>query len=200
MQNNASTLPSSSITFVRGEDMSATLIRLLLIGVFLDLTQGDAQDSFRAAQFRGLTMGKDRVADAIRLLGKPETILRKPDATWIYYQDLGPAPGRVEIIADTKTTVIKSVNVFPSELSLVRAKAFFGPAFKIVHYDWDSCLSSGGSSPVFESKDGPLERIVYAEKGIVIKADGAKVDYISYSSKPPGTKRSRCKDEDAQRN
>ena len=168
------------------------LLRSLLLGVMLWMNPGFAQDSFRPAQFRGLTMGKSTIADVTRLLGKPATIVRKPDATWIYYRDLGPAPGRVEIIADTKTTVIESVNVYPNDLTLGKAKAILGPAFKVIRYDWDSCFSVGGSSPVLESKDGPLERVVYAEQGIVIKAEGARADYVAYRSEPFGAKQSQC--------
>lgn len=173
------------------------LLRSLLFGFMLWMNPGLAQDSFRPAQFRGLTMGKSTIADVTRLLGKPEMILKKPDDTWIYYRDLGPAPGEVEITADTKITVIESVNVYPNDLTLEKAKAILGPAFKMIRYEFDSCLAFGGAAPLFESKDGQFEFVVYAAQGIVIRPDGVKVRAIEYRSKPPGTKQSRCQGKNA---
>jgi len=172
------------------------ILRLLLFGTILGPNQGFAQD-FRPAQFRGLTMGKSTIADAERLLGKPETILRKPDATWIYYKDLGPAPGRVEIIADTKTAVIESVNVYPTDLPMEKAKAIFGPAFKIISYDFDTCLAFGGSAPLFESKDGQFDFVAYADQGIAIRSFAKNTRSIEYLSKPIGPKQSRCRGKNA---
>jgi hypothetical protein len=173
------------------------LLCSLLVASILSLNPASAQDGFRPAKFRGLTMGKDKIADVTRLLGKPETILRKPDATWIYYKDLGPAPGEVEIIADTKTTVIESVNVYPTELTLEKAKAIFGPAFKVIRYEFDGCLSFGGAAPLYESEDGQFEHVVYAGQGIVINNGGKYISWIAYRSIPIGTKQSRCMDKNA---
>ena len=93
----------------------------------------------------------------------------------------------------------KSPDLDPDDLSLEKAKAIFGPDFKVIYYDFDSCLGKGGSAPIFESKDGDLEFVVYAERGIVIYVGGKGADYISYLSKPLGTKTSRCQGKNANR-
>ena len=101
-------------------------------------------------------MGKATIADAERLLGKPKDTFRNKGSgvTWLYYDSLGPVPGKVEMVTKPKTTVISSVAINAESLTEKEAKAIFGPTFKVIRYASDDCLHDGEGAPLFESKDG----------------------------------------------
>jgi hypothetical protein len=159
-----------------------------------------AQDSFKPAEFAGLRVGKATVTEAKKRLGQPRDSFRGGMGTdWLYYSDVGPVPGKVEIIADSKTGLIEGVSVYPDNLTLKEATKLFGPNYRTVRYALDECLSSGGDgAPIYESKDGPLEYVVYSDQGIAIAPDGEQVRSIEYLSRPLGAKKSQCEDKGAQ--
>lgn len=159
-----------------------------------------AQDSFKPAQFAGLRVGKDTITVAEQRLGKPNKVFRdNAGATWVYYRDVGPAAGKVEIIADSKSGMIDSVVVYPSNLSVEEAKKLFGPGFSVIRYDFDLCLADADGAPLFESNDGQLEYIVYPGLGIAIQLNAGEAESIRFLSKPLGAKKSQCQGKNRKR-
>jgi hypothetical protein len=113
----------------------------------------------------------------------------------MYYENIGPLPGRVEIPADKKSQLVWYVSIRRNNLSLDDAKKLLGDDYRIIRYNFDSCLGDSEASPIYEDENGSLEFIVYASKGIVIHFQPRTnlVDEIDYESKPPGPKQSKCK-------
>jgi hypothetical protein len=159
----------------------------------LGLMPGVAQDLFRPANFLGIRTGRDTIDTVIRKFGKPKSLFKDvTGVTWLYYTDLGPVSGKVEVVAITRTQKINAIILYPDYLTLAAAKQIFGPKSKRVSYDTDMCLEYGGIAPLYESPVGPLEFIVYPELGIVIDPVGERADSIEYLSVPKGRKTSRC--------
>ena len=89
---------------------TSLICHLLACGMILGAVAAGAQDSFKPAQFAGLRVGKDTIIVMEQRLGKPNKVFRdNAGATWLYYSDVGPTPGKVEIIAESKSGVIDSV-------------------------------------------------------------------------------------------
>ena len=162
--------------------------RLILWGVTSGSPAWMAQDSFKSAEFAGLRVGKATVAEARKRLGQPRDSFRGAMGTdWLYYSDVGPIPGKVEIIADSTTGLIEGVSVYPDSQPLREATKLFGPNYRTVRYAFDECLSSGGDgAPIYESKDGPLEYVVYSDQGIAIATDGERVRSMRSSEPTTG--------------
>jgi hypothetical protein len=153
-----------------------------------------SQDEFAPAVFEGLTVGKATVATVTQRFGNPSDRLRdRTGATWLYYNDIGPVPGRVEVVSGTNSQTIDFVTVYPNDLSLDDAKKILGSDFKVTRYAFDECLANGGEAPLYESASGPLEFFVYARRGIAFRAQGNRVTEIEYMRRPVGAKESRCK-------
>jgi hypothetical protein len=166
----------------------------LATSVFVAAACAMAEDEFKAGQFQGLALGKATIEAAIARFGEPtDTFDDGRGGYWIYYQDIGPVPGRVEIIGDSMTRLIETVVVYPSKkLSVQDAEKRLGPDFKLIHYNFDECLGDGGEAPIYESPKGSLAFSVSSALGIALKVGHEKVDFIEYLSKPLGSKTSRC--------
>ena len=108
----------------------------------------------------------------------------------MYYRDLGPVPGQVEIVAGTSDSVVEYVQVNPEpRLTMSTLRRILGEDFIVTHYDWDMCLAEGGSAPLYRSESGPLRYFEYPHKGIAVTDD---LRWIEYLDKPVGPLRSRC--------
>jgi hypothetical protein len=153
-----------------------------------------AQDAFRPATFHGLTIGKAKIADVKRELGNPvEQTDDRHGSIYMFYKDIGPVPGTVEIGADKNTQLVGYVAVYPDNLSLDAAKELFGSGFRIMRYAFDMCLDKGGEGPIYESRNGSLEFVVYPALGIAIYPEQGRARDITYNSKPLGRKEFQCK-------
>lgn len=145
------------------------------------------------ARFDGLALGVNTIEDFQAKYGRPETILADYEGkTWLYYQDIGPVPGRVEIIGDRKTRIVESVTISPAQLSLAQVSQVYGPDHTTARYSFDACLGDGESSPVFEDEKGTLEFVEFRALGIAIRLDKALVQGIEYLSAPLGAEKSVC--------
>ena len=180
---------------------SQLMVRSTIIALIIaPLTIAMAEESFRPAIFAGLKLGTATIGDAKKLLGAPKTQFRDDaGTTWVYYADVGPVPGKVEIIAKSATGIIETIELSPAKLSFREAQRLFGPNFKVVHYKFDNCLRQGDGAPLYEAADGPLAYTVYEDLGIALSVDGTDVESIQYRSKPLGTKISQCSNRNAVR-
>jgi len=150
------------------------------------------EEKFAPAKFRNLTVGKSK-GDAVRksLRNPIESYRDDSKRTWLYYENIGPVPGKVEIVLSPKD-VLEMVEVRPDQLTIDQAKKLFGKDFRLIRYDWDNCWGSGGEAPIFESANGPLTFIVYPKLGISFLASQNPVQGIDYRSTPLVSRRSRC--------
>jgi hypothetical protein len=151
------------------------------------------RDPWSRAWFEGLALGVNTLEDVQAKYGRPETVLLDYEGkTWLYYQDIGPVPGRVEIIGDRKTRIVESVTISPAQLSLAQVSQVYGPDHTTARYSFDSCLGDGESSPLFEDEKGTLEFVEFRKLGIAIRLNKAFVRGIDYLSAPLGVEKSVC--------
>jgi hypothetical protein len=155
---------------------------------------------WRPATYRGVTVGKSKVAAMLRAWGKPKwsrTSRREADeesqVTWTNYERVGEFPGPTTVVSDTKTGVVTRINFYPDRLTKEQAIAHFGSDYITTRYAFDSCLDEEDSEPIYESPTGPLVNVEYRARGIAISV-GYKdlVTRISYVSGPVGSPRSKC--------
>jgi hypothetical protein len=153
-------------------------------------------EDFRPANFQGLVMGKATTADATRLFGKPDNVSRDEQRgyNWLYYQDIGPVSGKVEMYAKFGNDIIETVVVYPStQPSVADAIKRFGPSLKLVRYNFDNCLGNADEAPINESLDGSLPFLVSPALGLSMRVNYKNfVETIEYNSKPIGATKSRC--------
>ncbi len=127
--------------------MARFLLRLLLFFLAGCQLFGADPPVFHRANFLGLIVGKATTKDLEQRVGKPrETSLDQAGTLWLYYTNIGPIKGKVEVIAVAKTGVIKSIVLYPEDGILFgQLTAYFGPNYRIVLYSFDTCLDDGGS-------------------------------------------------------
>jgi hypothetical protein len=174
------------------------LLSFVLVGAMVPASQTGRQ--WRPATYRGVTVGKSKVADMLRAWGKPKwsrTSRREADeesqVTWTNYERVGEFPGPTTVVSDTKTGVVTRINFYPDRLTKEQAIAHFGSDYITTRYAFDSCLDEEDSEPIYESPTGPLVNVEYRARGIAISV-GYKdlVTRISYVSEPIGSVKSRC--------
>jgi hypothetical protein len=182
-----------------GNKVCYVLIAFVLAGSFYRAC-ASAQLDFSPANFEGLVMGKVTVTTVTQRFGKPDNIL-KDDVrgyNWLYYHDIGRVPGKVEMHAKFKTDIVDTLVVYPTgKLSVENALKLFGPTFKLIRYDFDNCLGQGDEAPIYESPSGSLEFLVSRELGMWLLSENGMISYIWYGSKPLGSQKSQCKEQNS---
>jgi len=179
---------------------------ILIISLLLSQTPGlhGSSGRWRPAIFRGLTVGKSKRADMLRVLGKPKWSRTTPGAedddpdegalTWNNYERIGEFPGITNVAFEKRTEVITRIDFYPEKLSKKDAVSHFGRSYVTTRYALDSCLADEDSEPLYESAQGPLVSIEYRPRGIAISVGhNDLVTKISYVAGPIGSSKSKCK-------
>lgn len=150
------------------------------------------------ATYRGLTMGKSKVADMRRKLGSPTRVERfnqdkSNPQVWYHYDGIWEFRGTLRVIVD-KTRTIREVDLLPKDLRKEDAIKYFGPDYVVRRYDFDSCLGDEESAPLFESPTGNVISIEYRQRGIAFFENAyGNINEIRYVSEPVGATSSKCK-------
>lgn len=159
----------------------------------------DVSRVWHPATYRGLKIGRSKVAEMRRVLGRPtlsevfDENKSNPEV-WYHYEGIAEFPGRVTVVVDKNTGTIQAVDIHPKTLRKEDAIKHFGPDYVITRYDFDSCLGDEESAPLFESPAGAVISIEYRKRGIAVAVDeGGRVNTISYVSEPIGAASSKCK-------
>jgi hypothetical protein len=158
------------------------------------------QRVWHPATYRGLTIGKSRRADMLRVFGKPKWT-RSPkrgdedesdQEVWSSFERVGEFPGQTNVLSD-KRGVIERIDFYPAKLTKDQAIGHFGSDYIITRYAFDSCLGDEDSDHIYESQNGPLVSVEYRDRGIAISI-GYKdlVTKISYVGGPIGSTKSEC--------
>ena len=158
----------------------------------------ESSRTWRAATYKGLTMGKSKVADMRRVLGAPTRIERfnqdkSNPQVWYHYDVKWEFPATLRVIVD-KTRTVREVHLLPNYLTKEEAIKHFGRDYVVTRYDFDSCRGNEEAAPLFESPTGNVLNIEYRQRGIAlsVNADG-NINEISYVSGPVGAVASKCK-------
>jgi len=157
---------------------------------------------WQAATYRGLTIGKSKRADVLRVLGEPQRrdtpVDQSPNdrdqEVWYVYNGAAEFPGQLTVVIQKRTDVVMAIDINPEDMSRAEAIKHFGPDYILTRYAFDECLGNEESAPVYESPDGQLLEIEYRSRGIAVQVnDAGKVNTISFVSKPLGAVESKCK-------
>ena len=127
---------------------------------------------WRAATFRGLTVGKATSADMLRVFGEPHwsgppgnQAKDDPDPeVWNDFEQGGDFPGKLTFVVDKRSGIIQRIDLYPEAISEEQAIKYFGNDYIVTRYAHDDCLGNGESAPVYESPDGPILDIEYRER------------------------------------
>jgi len=161
----------------------------------------DSKRRWRPAIYRGLTIGKSRRNDMLRVFGQPkwsrsaraEAETESHREIWNNYERIGEFPGISTVVVDNRSRIITRIDFYPEKLSKAQAIAHFGPRYIITRYAFDSCGADEESEPIYESPDGPLVSLEYRARGIAISIGYQDlVTKISYVAGPIGSAKSRC--------
>jgi hypothetical protein len=156
---------------------------------------------WHAGTYRGLTAGKSKGTDVLRILGEPKRQDRLVDQSlgesnpevWYLYDTAGEFAGELTVVIEKRTDVVSRIDLNPDNLSKADVVKHFGPDYILTRYDFDDCLGNEESAPLYESPNGPLLEIEYRQSGIAVSVDEAgRVKTISYVSKPIGAQESKC--------
>ena len=180
--------------------MAFILTFLLLLSHAPSARQTDHR--WHSATFRGLTVGKSRRADMLRVLGKPRWSRTSPGEAdteshpevWNNYDRVGEFPGITNVVVDKRRGIVTRIEFYPERLSKEEAIAHFGRGYIVTRYDFDRCGGDEESEPIYESPNGPLVSVEYRSRGIAISVGYQDlVTRIRYVSGPIGSARPRCK-------
>lgn len=160
---------------------------------------GQASRQWRPATYRGITVGKSKLANMLRAWGPPKWSRNskrdseEEQVTWTNYEKVGEFAGPTTVVSDTRTGVITRINFYPDRLTKEQAITHFGKGYVVTRYAFDSCLDEEDSEPIYESLNGPLISVEYRARGIAISVgNNDMVTKISYVSGPIGSAKSRC--------
>lgn len=152
--------------------------------------------TWQPATYRGLVMGKAKVADMRRIFGTPTRVERFDQGksypeVWYHYDGVWEFPGTLRFIVDK--TPIREVRLLPTHLTKEEAIKRFGPDYMVTRYDFDLCLGDEEAAPLFESPAGNVINIEYRHRGIALAVNAyGDIDTIHYVSEPVGAESSKC--------
>ena len=162
----------------------------IFLAMMLPLAAGSQtppSSQWKAANYRGLIMGKSTRADVLRVLGKPKWIGKEEDTgvPIMEYEVTDPVPGKLTVYVHKGT--LDSVALSPTKpLTKDDIIRLFGHHYRTVHYSTDDCLDDGGAAPLFEDPKGPFENMEFQSRGVTVALaydDDEKVESIVFIDK-----------------
>jgi hypothetical protein len=179
---------------------SATLFLMVILTLgTVAARAGQVGRQWRPATYRGITVGKSKLANMLRTWGPPKWSRnskrdnQEEQVTWTNYEKVGEFAGSTTVVSDTRTGVITRINFYPDRLTKEQAIAHFGKGYVVTRYAFDSCGDEEDSEPIYESPNGPLISVEYRARGVAISVgNNDMVTKISYVSGAIGTLKSRC--------
>ncbi len=152
--------------------------------------------NWRAATYRGLTIGKSTRADIYRILGKPKWVSsstkesKKPGSETQYgYEGSEKIIGKFALIisVNKKGGKIESLRLSPEDLSMEDAIKYFGIDYVETRYAFCGGFEDTDSAPIYESPEGQLLFLEYRRRGIALSVNyQRKVTEILYDKQSPG--------------
>lgn len=150
---------------------------------------------WQAATYKGLTVGRSKRADMLRILGKPKRAdipggQKRTDPhqqVWYIYEEFGEIPGELTVIIDKRSSKILEIYLSPPNLTKEQAIKHFGSDYVMTNYKFCPGFEDEDAAPIYESSNGPLPTVEYRARGIAFHVNQAeKVDQILYLSEPLG--------------
>jgi len=175
-------------------------IAIFVIGAAAAMSLAQTTRDWRPATFRGITVGKSKLAAMLRNWGKPKWSRSSKigdederQVTWTNYEKSGEFPGPTTVVSDTRSGIITRINFYPDRLTKQEAIAHYGSGYVVTRYAFDSCGDEEDEEAIYESPNGPLVSVEYRARGIAISVGyNDMVTKISYVAGPIGSAKSRC--------
>jgi hypothetical protein len=146
-----------------------------------------------AAVYHGLVVGTSTKADVLRVLGKPKSVGKEQDTglPTMSYAVSDPVQGTLVVFI--RRGLLDAMSLTPKTRSTKDdIVSVLGSDYLVVHYAPDDCLGEGGAAPIYEDRNGPIERIEYRSRGLALSLHDSEVEAILFVAKPFGPTRSRC--------
>ncbi len=162
------------------------------------------RSDWRAATFRGLTVGQSTQEQMFEAFGKParSDIAAGQQGSdsrpliWNEYDEAGEFPGKLTVEVDKHTGVIAGMIFSPENITKDVALKHFGDDYIITRYEFDICSGDEEDEPsLYESPNGQFTYVEYRSRGIAISLDAEnKVREILYLKENDsiGAKSSKC--------
>ena len=157
---------------------------------------GDKNRGWRAATYRGLTIGKSTRADMLRVLGKPHSSGPSSDQEppypiiWNDYGTIeGDLSGRLAVEIDSRNNRIIGISISPNNMPKEEAIRYFGKDYVAMDYEFCRGIPMDATvGPVYENpKSGNISYIEYRSRGIAIHLDyRGMVNAIYFVDSPMG--------------
>jgi hypothetical protein len=166
---------------------------LVIQGGFANDPQAAISKKWVPAVYRGLVVGRSTKADVLRVLGKPKSVGKEQDTgvPTISYAVSHPVQGM--LVVYIRRGLLDSMSLFPqTQPTKDDIIGVLGSDYLVVRYAADDCLGEGGAAPIYEDRNGPIERIEYRSRGLAVSLHDGEVDAILFVAKPFGPTRSRC--------
>lgn len=168
--------------------------------------KADKNRGWRAATYRGFTIGKSTRADMLRILGKPRLSVPSADQEppypiiWNDYGMIaGELSGRLAVEVDSRNNRIVGISISPDNMSKEAAIKYFGNDYVAMDYEFCKGMPIDSTvGPVYENpKSGNISYIEYRSRGVAIHLDyRGMVNAVYFVDEPMGLASERdCKKE-----
>jgi hypothetical protein len=143
------------------------------------------------ANFRGLAVGRAHRADAIHLLGPPDSSNRTHDGEELIYKGRGDHKGDLAVRLDRSGLVFEIQESFPVAIPRTRIYKELGADALTAHFSQSRCDSNAAAHALYRDPGGAIELTLYPARGIVLWPDQFGYDFaaILYVAHPPGAAR-----------
>lgn len=172
--------------------------------------KADASLRWTPASYHGLALGRSRRSDAVRLLGRPDSVRRGAGGKELAYEELtceyltykarGDHGGELAVRIGRSGTIVEIKESFPVAIPRSRIYRELGPDavtahFRVAHFDAahsDAAHSHVAEAALYRDPAGSLELTLYPAQGIVLWPDQIGYDFaaILYLAQPLW--RNRC--------
>ncbi len=155
-----------------------------------------APDTWKAPTYHRITIGKSHKPEVVKALGKPSST-RKPSLSAfagescceeLVYKGKGDNGGDLSIAMGKNGPVIYIIDAFARAMPRSTAYRKFGSDWHPRTYSIAHCAESGGVSPIYRDKGGPIELAEYPSKGLILWPSEDSYDYFGavYVARAPG--------------
>lgn len=177
---------SYSSHLARGTDLSEN-------GFLKELQSKQDEYQWKAATYRGITIGKSTAKNIFQKWGKPKRSghlegdnPKNPKFRRYDYDAQNEFTGKIRVLVEAKTSKVASITISPDELSMIQAIVLFGKDYIETQYKFCTC-DLADAAPIFESPDGNLLYIEYRSRGIAMfVGNQERITSIKFVDKPIG--------------
>jgi hypothetical protein len=155
---------------------------LLLTGCLLAATP-----LWKAANFRGLTVGRGHREELVRVLGPPDATSHNTSGDELTYKARGEHKGDISVRLDRSGTVMEVQEAFAVSIPRTQIYKELGEDALTAHFSRAKCAANA----LYRDPRGAIELTVYPARGIALWPDQYGYDFaaILYLARPPGLAR-----------